>query len=208
MALPPLTRELLLAAVRAPSVRRSSDFDLNPDVRALLPPGRALQPAAVLVPLVERPAGLGLILTRKAGGLRRHAGQVAFPGGKVDAGDASPLAAALREAREEIGLDPAAVEVLGEIDGHETATGFAITPYVGIVAPGFRPVPDGIEVEAAFEVPFDFLMDPANHRTGSRVWQGHLRHYYEMPWQGHNIWGATARILKGLSLRLMELERA
>lgn len=204
----PFTRAEIAEAIRGPSVGGSSDFDLNPEVRAALPPGRRLRPAAVLCGLVERPQGLGVLLIRRAEGLPQHGGQVAFPGGKVEAADASPLAAALREAREEIGLPPSAVEVAGPIDGHETVTGFAITPFVGFVDPGFRPVPDGREVAEAFEAPLDFLMDPANHRKGFRDWQGSRRWFYEMPWNGHYIWGATARILKGLSLRLAALERA
>ncbi|GIX12730.1 MAG: coenzyme A pyrophosphatase [Paracoccaceae bacterium] len=204
----PCTRSCLERAVRGPSVGGSSDFELNPEVGAALPPGRRLRPAAVLVPVRERPEGMSLILTRRAEGLRHHGGQVAFPGGKVEPHDPSPLHAALREAEEEIGLPPDRVEVLGPIDGHETVTGFLITPYVGLVPADFRPLPDPSEVAAVFEVPLDFLMDPANHRKGFRDWQGRRRWFYEMPWGDHYIWGATARILKGLSLRLAALEHA
>ncbi|HEU0220872.1 MAG TPA: CoA pyrophosphatase, partial [Paracoccaceae bacterium] len=186
----------------------STDFDLNPEIVAALPPGRRLRPAAVLCPIVERNGRLNVILIRRAAGLRQHGGQIAFPGGKVDRADLSPLAAALREAEEEIGLPAAKVEIVGEIDGHETITGFAIRPYVGFVDPAFAPLPDGTEVEEVFEAPFDFLMTPANHRKGFRDWQGGRRYFYEMPWRDYHIWGATARILKGLSLRLAALERA
>ncbi|MEM9049037.1 MAG: CoA pyrophosphatase [Pseudomonadota bacterium] len=192
--------------MRGPSVGGSSDYDLNPQIVGALPKNRRLRAAAVLCGLTERDGAYHILLTRRAPALKHHAGQVAFPGGKVDAGDPSPLAAALREAQEEIGLAPEHVEVLGSIDGHETATGFAITPFVGIVAPGFRPVPETGEVAEVFEAPLDFLMDPSNHKRASRDWNGQKRYFYEMPWGQHYIWGATARILKGLSLRLMQAD--
>lgn len=199
------TRSCLELAVRGPSVGGSTDYELNP---GMVPaPGRLLRPAAVLCAITERADGLHVVLTRRAAGLRQHGGQVAFPGGKIDPTDPTPLAAALREAEEEIGLSPAHVEILGPIDGHETGTGFSISPFVGFVAEGFVPVPEAGEVEAVFEAPLDFLMDPANHRKGHRDWQGARRHFYEMPWGEHYIWGATARILKGLSLRLAAIER-
>jgi 8-oxo-dGTP pyrophosphatase MutT (NUDIX family) len=201
------TRACVERAVRGPSVGGSSDFDLNPELRATLPPGRRLRAAAVLCPIVEGAGGLSVILTLRANGLKHHGGQVAFPGGKIDPGDPTPLHAALREAHEEIGLAPDRVEILGPIDGHETGTGFTIAPFVGLVATGFQPVPERGEVAEVFEVPLDFLMDPANHRRGHRDWQGGKRYFYEMPWGDYYIWGATARILKGLSLRLAAIER-
>lgn len=184
-------------ALRSPG-GGSSDFDLNPAFRP--PPGRKLRPASVLVPLVERPAGLRLILTRRAALLRHHPGQVAFPGGKQDATDPSPLAAALREAREEIGLDRAGV--LGQLPAHETVTGFAVTPFVGLVAPGFVPTIDRAEVDEAFEVPLAFVLDPANYRIEGRHWQGQMRRYYVVPWGPHYIWGATARMLRTFADRM------
>lgn len=180
----------------------SSDFDLNPGVRR--PASRPLRPASVLVPLVERAAGLNLILTRRAALLQHHPGQVAFPGGKQDPADASPLAAALREAQEEIGLAPADVRVLGALDPHETVTDFAVTPFVGLVAPGFRPVIDRAEVDEVFEVPLGFALDPANLQIHGRRWQGQERRYYVIPYGPHYIWGATARMLKALSDRVAE----
>jgi 8-oxo-dGTP pyrophosphatase MutT (NUDIX family) len=178
----------------------SSDFDLNPGVRR--PASRPLRPASVLVPLVERGGGLRLILTRRAALLKHHPGQVAFPGGKQDAADGTPLAAALREAREEIGLRPEDVEVLGHFDVHETVTDFTVTPFVGLVDAGFRPVIDRAEVDEVFEVPLAFALDPAHLQVHGRVWQGQMRRYYVIPYGPHYIWGATARMLKTLSDRM------
>lgn len=177
--------------------RPSSDFDLNPGAR----PGGVLRlrPASVLIPLVERGAGLRLILTRRAALLKHHPGQVAFPGGKQDPSDPSPLAAALREAREEIGLDPADVHILGPLAQHDTVTGFAIAPFVGLVDAGFRPVIDRSEVDEVFEVPLDFLLDPGNYQIHARIWNGRARRYYAIPYGPHYIWGATARILRALA---------
>ena len=155
------------------------------------------------MPLVERGGGVNLILTRRAALLKHHPGQVAFPGGKQEPGDATPLAAALREAEEEIGLHPGEVEVLGGLDPHETVTSFAVRPFVGLVDPGFRAVPDPGEVEEVFEVPLAFALDPANLQVHGRVWQGVLRRYYVIPYGPHYIWGATARMLKALSDRVL-----
>jgi 8-oxo-dGTP pyrophosphatase MutT (NUDIX family) len=187
-------------ALQAP-VGGSSDFDLNPGAR---PAPRALRPASVLVPLIERGPSLDLILTRRAARLKHHPGQVAFPGGKQDAGDATPLDAALREAWEEIGLRRDQVDVLGHFDLHETVTNFSVTPFVGLVAPGFRPVVDRSEVDEVFEVPLAFALDPANLQVHGRRWQGRWREYYVIPYGPHYIWGATARMLKTLSDRLQD----
>jgi 8-oxo-dGTP pyrophosphatase MutT (NUDIX family) len=186
-------------ALRSPE-GASSDFDLNPDLRRPVAP--KLRAASVLVPLVERGAGLDLVLTRRAAFLKHHPGQVAFPGGKQDAGDPTPLAAALREAREEIGLD--GVRVLGALPGHETVTGYAVTPFVGLVPAGFRPVIDRREVDEVFEVPLAFVLDPASYQIHARRWQGQLRRYYVLPYGPHYIWGATARILRMLCDRVRE----
>jgi 8-oxo-dGTP pyrophosphatase MutT (NUDIX family) len=180
----------------------SSDFDLNPDARP--DPAPRLRAASVLVPLVERGAGLALILTRRAALLKHHPGQVAFPGGKQDPADPTPLAAALREAREEIGLDPADVEILGALAPHETVTGFTVSPFVGLVAPGYRPAIDRSEVDEVFEVPLDFALDPGNFQVHARVWQGRERRYYVLPYGPHYIWGATARILRTLADRMRD----
>jgi 8-oxo-dGTP pyrophosphatase MutT (NUDIX family) len=189
-------------ALAAAPGAESSDYDLNPEVAASLDPARPLRPAAVLVALVERGGALKVVLTRRAAGLRRHGGQVAFPGGRVDPGDASLAAAALREAWEEVGLEPDAVELLGALDRHETVTRFSVTPFVGRVRGRFEPRPDPAEVAEVFEAPLAFLLDPANLQIHRRRWQGGWRQYYVIPYGPHYIWGATARMLKSLADRL------
>lgn len=176
----------------------SSDFDLNPGYRP--PAGRALRPAAVLVALSERPAGgLSVLLTKRASGLRHHAGQIALPGGKIDADDADATAAALREAHEEVALDPALVRVIGHMPPHETVTGYDVTPVLGLLGAPFRPVPERGEVEEAFFVPLAHLANPANYRVERRRWLGQWRAYYTVPWGPYYIWGATARMLRALA---------
>lgn len=190
-----LTIEDIIAALALPG-DPGSDFDLNPGA---VPPA-VLRPAAVLCPLVDRGQGLRVVLTRRAEHLVHHPGQISFPGGKVDAADPSPLHAALREAREEVGL--AEVRVLGALGPWRTSTGFQIAPFVGQVAPDWQAVPDPAEVAAVIEAPLDFLMDPANHQRHHREAPGGRRHFHAMPWDGHYIWGATAGMLRGLALRL------
>jgi 8-oxo-dGTP pyrophosphatase MutT (NUDIX family) len=172
------------------------DLDLDPSVweRAGI---AATKPAAVLVPVVDRPEP-GVILTMRTAELPSHAGQIAFPGGKIDQGDQGPLAAALREAQEEVGLDPRLVEPLGYLDLYLTFSGFRILPVVARVAPGYKLTLNASEVADAFEVPLDFLMGPENHQRHSRDWKGIQRHYYAMPYQERYIWGVTAGILRNL----------
>lgn len=158
-------------------------------------------PAAVLIALTDRPEP-GVILTQRTETLRRHAGQIAFPGGRIDPGDADAVAAALREAHEEIALPPAAVAVAGVADGYRTATGFAITPVVGVVPPDLPLHPSEAEVASVFEVPLHFLLDPGNQRQASAPWRGRTRHFIEICWQDRRIWGATAAIIVNLSRRL------
>lgn len=168
--------------------------------------GLALQPltaAAVLVPLVLRETGMTVLLTQRTAHLRDHAGQISFPGGRCEEQDASPVETALREAREEVGLDRGQVEVLGVLPEHRTGTGFSIIPVVGLVHPPLNLKLDDFEVAEAFETPLGFLLDPANHQRHSVEHQGSLREYYAMPWEGYYIWGATADMLVSLQRFLM-----
>ena len=168
------------------------------------PPRRAaeLRPAAVLVPLVERARRLTVLLTQRTEHLSHHAGQISFPGGRVEPCDRGAVDTALRETEEEIGLDRTHIEVVGRLDIYETVTGFSITPVVGIVEDGFSLRIDGAEVREAFEVPLDFVLDPANHQRHSREYDGARRYYDAMPYRDRYIWGATAGMLVNLSRRL------
>ena len=169
-----------------------------------LQPGSGTPPriAAVLVPVIAHPEGPAVLLTERAATLRQHSGQIAFPGGKMDPGDPSPLATALREAEEEIGLDPARVRPLGWLDAYLSGTNFLILPVVGLVRPGFALALNPQEVESAFEVPLAFLMDARNHELHSRDWQGRVRTYYAIPFGPRYIWGVTAGILHNMHERL------
>jgi 8-oxo-dGTP pyrophosphatase MutT (NUDIX family) len=159
-------------------------------------------PAAVLVALVERPAGLSVILTRRSEALRRHTGQVALPGGRCEAGETA-WAAALREAHEEIGLEPALVDVVGLSTPYRTITDFVVTPVVGFVARGYEPRPNPDEVAEVFETPFGFLMDPASYEQREvTTADGAIRRYYAATWEDQTIWGATAAMLRALHARL------
>ncbi|WP_010215797.1 CoA pyrophosphatase [Sphingomonas sp. PAMC 26621] len=161
----------------------------------------ALAQAAVLVPVTDR-VEPGVILTRRTDTMTRHAGQVAFPGGRIDPGDAGAIAAALREAEEEIALPRDVVHVVGEADRYRTVTGFEVTPVIGVVPPDLVFTPNAAEVAIVFEVPLGFLLDSGNHIEASVEWQGRNRHYYEILWGEHRIWGATAAMIVNLSRRL------
>ena len=169
------------------------DLDLGP----VTPPMHA----AVLIAVTDR-AEPGVILTQRTETLSRHPGQVAFPGGRIDPGDAGPIAAALREAEEEIALPRDCVTVIGEADRYRTVTGFEVTPVIGVVPPDLVFVPSAGEVAQVFEVPLGFVLDTANHVEATVEWQGRNRHYYEISWDGHRIWGATAAMIVNLSRRL------
>lgn len=177
------------------------DHSFNPEIAELLL-GIERQPAAVLVPVVHREPEATFLLTERMGGLRSHAGQIAFPGGRIDPEDAGPEAAALREAEEEIGLTADFVETLSLGPDYLTGSGYHVATVIAIVRPGFRLRLNPSEVADAFEVPLSFLMDPANHKKGSRVWQGAERHFFEMPYESRNIWGITAGIIHALYQRL------
>ena len=157
--------------------------------------------AAVLIPVVAREAP-AFLLTQRASGLSSHSGQVAFPGGRIDEGDADPAAAAMREGEEEIGLAAEFVSPLGYLDPYLSGTGFRIVPVVALVAPGFELSLNPREVTDAFEVPLDFLMSEANHARHSAEWKGVQRSYYAMPYGKHYIWGVTAGIIRRLYERL------
>jgi len=152
--------------------------------------------AAVLIPLVERPDGLTVLLTRRTAHLRAHAGQISFPGGGAEAVDGSSEATALRETREEIGLSEAHIEVLGRLNEYVTVTSFHVMPVVALVRPPFELTLDTFEVAEAFEVPLAFLMDPAHHRRHRFTWDGGQREFLSMPWGDYFVWGATAAMLR------------
>ncbi len=182
--------------------RPSSDYDLNPKV--ILPEGRVLREAAVLVPIVVRQGGAAVILTKRSSALKHHPGQIAFPGGKVEDGDGGVEGAALREAFEEIALPADHARVLGCLPCHETVTGFQVTPVLALVDEGFVPVPEPGEVAEVFETPLAHVMTPDNYHVESRRWRGERRYYFTVPWGPYYIWGATARMLRALADRMQD----
>ncbi len=188
------------AAPRA-NIAPPSDFDLNPDAVAEWHGHVKPRAAAVLVPVIAR-VPLTLLFTQRTEHLAAHAGQIAFPGGKADPRDESPLATALREAAEEIGLDQHWAEPLGQLDRYRTGTGFEITPIIALIDPAFLPVADPHEVAEVFEVPLSYLMNPENHQRHSRDIAGRERHFYAMPYRERYIWGATAGIVRNMHQRL------
>lgn len=180
---------------------RRGDHDIDPVMNAMAEI-RPIRPAAVLIPVVDRAEPM-VLLTQRTAHLPDHAGQISFPGGKIDAADESPLAAALREAEEEIGLTRDLVDPLGYLDLYMTTLGYRIVPTVARVAPDYRLALNPAEVDDAFEVPLAFLMTPENHQRHSRVWQGLTRSYYAMPFGERYIWGVTAGILRNLYERII-----
>ncbi|WP_420433784.1 CoA pyrophosphatase [Hyphobacterium sp.] len=174
------------------------DGDLN-DLPS--PTGRQLNQAAVLAPLILHDGPPRFLFTVRAEHLTQHAGQISFPGGRREPGETLPETA-LRETREEIGIAPEHVEILGCFDPYETVTAFQVTPFVGVVRPGYTVTPDQQEVSDVFETPFDFLMDAANHERHEREFRGQMRRFWAMPWKDRYIWGATAGMLRALHDRL------
>jgi 8-oxo-dGTP pyrophosphatase MutT (NUDIX family) len=172
------------------------DHDLNPGIT---PPSTALRPAAVLVPLIDHAAGMSVLLTQRTAHLSAHAGQISFPGGRIEEADADAVAAALRETEEEVGLPRDRVRVIGRLDTYVTGTGFEITPIVGIVQPPLALTIDPFEVAEAFEVPLAFILDPRNHQRIERAVGALSRCFFVLPYEGRNIWGATAGILVNLA---------
>lgn len=161
-----------------------------------------LTPAAVLVPIVTHATGYTVLLTQRTAHLKDHAGQISFPGGRVEDDDLSPADTALRETEEEIGLTREKIEILGFLPEYRTGTGFRVIPVVGLVQPTFDLAPDPFEVAEVFEVPLAFLLDPANHQRHSLHYRGALRHFFAMPYGEYFIWGATAGMIRSLTARL------
>ena len=180
-------------------VRTERDLAPHPD-----DDGKQLTPAAVLAPIVRRPEGWTMLLTQRTADMPTHAGQVAFPGGRIQIEDADAVAAALRETEEEIGLTREWIRPLGGYEHYETGSGYRITPIVAFVQPGFTLAPDPREVAAVFETPISFLMNPANHERRETFWRGAMRQYYAMPYENRFIWGATAAMIRALYERLYE----
>lgn len=194
MSAPPLA---LSAPDLAARLRRADRATTLSAIHPAVADGVALVSAAVLVPIVLHPAP-SVLLTLRTAHLARHGGQVSFPGGRIEPSDPSPEAAALREAAEEVGLDPASVQVVGRLPTHVTGTGFRVTPVVGLLAPPVAPRPDPQEVAEVFELPLAALLGPPGPREEEAVFRGRLRRYWVVPHERHLIWGATAAMLVAL----------
>lgn len=194
-----LRPRLLAEAPALPLSPKRGDYDLDPANRPVEPV--PLTPAAVLLPIVMRDAPT-VLFTERSARLARHAGQVSFPGGRVEPRDKTLVCTALRETQEETGIAPDFVSVAGFLDAYETGTGFAILPVVGLLREGFMLAPDTNEVAEIFEVPLDFLLDPANRQKQQAEWKGRMRHYYAFRYKGHYIWGATAAMLVNFAERM------
>jgi 8-oxo-dGTP pyrophosphatase MutT (NUDIX family) len=194
-------RSRILNAFDGPGLSRHPDNGVAPWVRGS---GRAdsennIVPAAVLVPLVDRPGGMTVLLTQRTDHLQSHAGQISFPGGRVEEHDLTPEDTALRETEEEIGLPRARVELVGRLNERKTGTGYLVVPVVGLIAPPFELVPDPGEVAEVFELPLEFALDPANHKFETRIRGGVEQQFYVLPYEDYYIWGLTARLLVNLA---------
>ena len=200
-------RTAVSSRLRFPPEAHDGDFHLNPDMKADII-GLQQKHAAVLIGMVEREGDTQVILTKRTEKLASHSGQVAFPGGKIDSDDASPEHAALREAWEEIGLDINEVEVIGRLPDYHSGSGILIAPVIGVVSPTADFAINHDEVDYRFEVPLSFLMNPDNHIRSSREFGGRQRHYYEMPFEEHYIWGVTAGMIRVLHDRVFAHELA
>ncbi|WP_308911877.1 CoA pyrophosphatase [Pseudokordiimonas caeni] len=198
-----LDRALAPGNSAARGLRGDGDLDRSDPVAVSALAGKPLRPAAVLIPIIERSEPT-VLLTKRHGGLRAHGGQVSFPGGRIDDTDTGPLAAALRETQEEVGIGPHYVDVRGHLDTYCTVTGFQISPFVGLVQEGFHLIRAEDEVDEIFEVPLAHLLDPRNHQRQSAEFRGRTRHFYVIPHEKHYIWGATA----GMIVNLADLMRA
>lgn len=194
-----LRPHLLAEPPTLPLTPARGDFDLNPENRPAKRPD--LSPAAVLMPIVAREEP-SVLFTQRNPNLKRHAGQVSFPGGRVEPDDISLVQTALRETHEETGIDASFITVAGFLDAYETGTGYAVLPVVGLLNEGFALTPNTDEVMEVFEVPLAFLLDPANRRKDQLEWQGRMRSFYAFRYNGHYIWGATAAMLVNFSERL------
>lgn len=195
--------ELDLAELRRRLARPGPPVSLYGDQGAR-PAASGLRRAAVLVPIVARAEELAVLFTQRTAHLRDHSGQVSFPGGRAEPQDASAEITALRETREEIGLEPGRVEIVGRLPDYRTRTGYLIAPVIGVLSPPLELRPDAEEVESVFEVPLAFLLDPRNHARDSRLWQGERRWFYAIRYRERTIWGATAGMLVNLWRHLVE----
>jgi len=180
----------------------SSDFDLNPDMD--LDQKFNFLEASVLIPILTFKKDLEILLTKRSNNLKNHPGQIAFPGGKKDQSDSSPIETALRETQEEVGLNPKNVEIIASLPSHKTATGFVIKPYLGLINQPFSEILRQGEVDEIFTVPFEYILNEKNFSIQTRKWNGSQRSYYVVPYGPYYVWGATARILLNLSRALSQ----
>ena len=180
----------------------SSDFDLNPDMN--LDQKFNFLEASVLIPILTFKKDLEILLTKRSNNLKNHPGQIAFPGGKKDQIDSSPIETALRETQEEVGLNPKNVEIIASLPSHKTATGFVIKPYLGLINQPFSEILRQGEVDEIFTVPYEYILNEKNFSIQTREWNGSQRSYYVVPYGPYYVWGATARILLNLSRALSQ----